>query len=361
MLEGNAQRSRVFGTQSADAPPQRLLWQVEKLFRLRFSERFELPVGSSVITGEWPTGQTFFPPLVSNGTIFFNTYQEDAYFYAIDAATGKQIVTLKFADNALSVPAALGSVAFFGTYKGRVNAYDASTQKLKWYYEEKDISFSNAEPVIVDGVIYLCGYAGGVYALSADTGALLWRFNIKEPLFGPAVQGEDVIIVGLKSLIAIDKKTGAKKWESSIGRAFWGPSIHDDQILVRHIDGEVRAYALKDGALRWKSKKRGGAVTKLAIFKGLVIYGEEYGSLVALDARTGLENWRLKTKKPCRNPLVAGAIAYARCDDHYLYALDAESGVLKWSIDTKASGMTPMIANGIMYSLSSKGVLQAFR
>ena len=250
MPEGNPQRSRVFATQSADGPPRELVWQVEKLFRLRFSESFSTRIGSGILIGELPTGQSFTRPLISGSTIFFSTYQEDAYFYAIDAATGKQIVMLKFADNALSALAAAGPVAIFGTWKGKVNAYDAVSQKLKWGFEENDTSFASAE---------------------------------------------------------------------------------------------------------------GGAVGDLVLFKSLVIFGEEYKDLVALDARTDLEKWRFKTKKRCRDPLIADATLYARCNDHYLYAIDAESGALKWNIDSKGSGMTPMIAGGVMYSLSFDGVLQAFR
>jgi outer membrane protein assembly factor BamB len=93
----------------------------------------------------------------------------------------------------------------------------------------------------------------------------------------------------------------------------------------------------------------------------VVIYGEEYGSVVALDAQTGAEKWRFKTKKTCRDPLIAGATVYARCDDEYLYALNPETGALKWSSNTKARGRTPTIANGALYFLSSDGTLQAIQ
>lgn len=361
MLQGNAQRSRVYATQSADAPPRQLLWQVEKLFRLKFSESYVTRMPEAVIYGELSTGHSFTPPLISGDTIFFSIYQGDSYFYAVDAVTGKQIVTLKFKNNALSLTAAIGPVAYFGTATGIVNAYDASTQKLKWSFEAKDTSFNGADPAIVDDVLYISGYGSGIYALTADKGTLLWQFKFDKPLYGPAIQGDDVIVRSEKTLIALNKKTGAKKWESNIGRLFLGPSILGDQIFVRHFDGEIRAYALRDGALRWQLKKNGGAVTNLVLFNDVVIYGEEYGNLVALDARTGLEKWRFKTRKRCRNPIVAGTTVYSRCDDHYLYALDAESGVLNWSFDSRASGSTPMIAGGIIYSLSSNGVLQAFR
>ena len=149
--------------------------------------------------------------------------------------------------------------------------------------------------------------------------------------------------------------------EVDVGRDFYDPSILDDQIFVTHVDGELRAYALQDGALKWKSKKAGGAGSSLALYDSSVFYGEQFGSLIAVDARTGDEKWRFKTKRPCSSPRVAGATVYTRCDDHYLYALDPATGALNWKLDTKGRGATPLIANGVLYSLSSDGYLQAIR
>ena len=361
LTRGDAQNSRVFATQSVDAVPHKLLWQTEKLFRVKFSESFVSHQGPMTISGELPTGHNYSLPLVSGGTIFFTAYVGDSYFYALDTATGNRFVMLKFDDNQLSTLAAIGSTAFFGTDKGSVIAYDASAKALKWSFEQKGVLFSSGHTLIDEGVVFICGFRKGVYALSAETGALLWQFKYDNYLKGIAVQGNDVVALSETKLIAIDKKTGTQKWESSVGRDFYGPALLDDQIFVRHSEGEVRAYALKDGALRWKSKKNGGAVTALVLYKGTVIYGEELGNLVALDARTGTEKWRFKTKKRCSDPLVAGTTLYARCTDHFHYALDAESGTLRWSVDTKASGRTPTVANGVMYSLSSDGLLQAFQ
>ena len=247
---GNAQNTRVFATRSVDAAPHILVWQAEKLFRVKFSESFVSHNGPFTISGDLPTGHNYSLPLVSDGTIFFTVYGGDSYFYVLDTAIGNRIVMLKFDDNEVSTLAAIGATAFFGTGQGSVIAYDAAAKALKWSFEQKDVSFAAAHPVIDAGVVYACGY---------------------------------------------------------------------------------------------------------------VIYGEELGNLVALDARTGAEKWKFKTKKPCRDPLIAGTTLYARCADHYHYALDAETGALKWSIDTKANEPTPLVADGVMYALSSDGLLQAFQ
>ena len=355
MQQGDAQRSRVFATRSVNAPPRYVLWKVEKLFRLNTALEV-ITHGPIVIMG---IGD-FTVPIVSDGTLFFVVNIGHAYFYAFDAATGKQIMVQKFDNNSLSWPAAIGRTAFFGTHTN-VYAYNGATGTRAWTFEQKGAAFSGAAPVIVDEVIYLCSDESGVFALASDTGALNWTFKFNESLHGPAVQGEHVVVLSKNALIALDRKTGSKTWETDIGREFFGPTILDDQVFVEHLEGEVRAYALQDGALKWKSKKEGGALTALALFNGSVIYGEKSGNVVALDARTGLVKWRFKTSKPCNSPFVAGTTLYTRCRDRYLYALDPNTGELKWSLDTGGTGLTPVIANGVMFSINPEGALQAAR
>jgi len=207
---GDAQSSRVFATQSVDAAPHSLVWQAEKLFRVKFSESFVSHQGPMTITGDLPTGHNYSLPLVSGGTIFFTVYVGDSYFYVLDTATGDRIVMLKFAHNELSTLAAIGSTAFFGTEKGSFIAYDASAKALKWSFEQKDVSFSSGHPLIADGVVYVCGLRKGVYALAAETGTLLWQFKHDNYLSGIAVQGDNVVVLSEMKLIALDRKTGTQ-------------------------------------------------------------------------------------------------------------------------------------------------------
>jgi len=58
---------------------------------------------------------------------------------------------------------------------------------------------------------------------------------------------------------------------------------------VTHERGEIRAYSLADGTLRWKSNRDGGTQTGLALFNDTVIYGEEFGNIVALDAHSAAQ------------------------------------------------------------------------
>src|SRR5882672_8097485 len=99
MAEGNAQRSRVLPTKSVDRTPQQLIWRLEKLFHIFSSEPFTLQNGPFTIKGDLPTGQSFTFPIVSGGILFFTLDVGTAYFYAIDAINGKQLVALEFDRN----------------------------------------------------------------------------------------------------------------------------------------------------------------------------------------------------------------------------------------------------------------------
>lgn len=362
MAEGNAQRSRVLPTASVDAPPQKILWSSGKLFQIRDTEYLTGQNGPFKLSGDFATGQYFTTPIVSDRTLIVTAFVNNSYFFAIDAVTGKQLVTLQFERNEISAPAVLGQLVFFGTQTGKVFAYDLTKRAPVWFYEAKGSSFAYSEPAIDDGVVYICGSESGLFAFAAATGELKWTYKSSKPLYRPAITGDDVIVLSETGpLIAVDKKTGAKKWEAKVGRQFTGPSILGDQIFVSHVEGEIQAHALADGALKWKSKKDGGARTALVVSDGVVIYGEQYGNIVALDAVTGTEKWRFKTKKPCGDPVIAGATLYATCKDQRLYALNPQTGESKWDFEMKKGYPTPTVANGIVYFLGPDGLLQAMQ
>ncbi len=359
MVDGNAQRSRVLATKSVDAAPKEWLWQTEQLFKLRYSTPISVNTPGEILRGYIPTYHDYTFPIVSDGIIFFTLYVNDAYFYAVDANTGKKLLTLKFDDNRFSAPAALGQVAFFGTSTGNVYAYDMSTRNMKWAYEGQG-SFSYSSPVIDEGVVYVSGEKDGIVALSADTGVAKWKIKANQVLYQPAIQGDDLVVRGINGvLLSLNKRTGTKNWETKLGRNFGATAILDDTVFVIHDKGEIRAYSLADGTLRWKSNKDGGTRTGLALFNDTVMYGGEYGDIVALDAHSAAEKWKFKTKKPCLAPIVAGETVYTSCGDHHLYAIDPQTGQLKWKFDWKRNGPLPTLANGVMYFLSSDGILQA--
>jgi outer membrane protein assembly factor BamB len=199
----------------------------------------------------------------------------------------------------------------------------------------------------------------GLYAFVATTGELKWVFEVKytgSPVIGG---GRAILITSKGELLAVDTETGKLQWKVTIGRDFKWQAIMDDQIFVVHQSGEVRSYAMVDGALKWKSKVRSN--TPLALFRELAIFSERPTDVVAIDVKTGVEKWRFKTKSMCVEPMIAGGTFFVTCRDKTLYSLEPVSGQEKWRYSSKEQLPLPTIADGKIYFLGSDGILAAVK
>jgi outer membrane protein assembly factor BamB/predicted phosphodiesterase len=83
------------------------------------------------------------------------------------------------------------------------------------------------------------------------------------------------------------------------------------------------------------------------------------GGVVALDARTGAEQWRYLTGHSVRNtPAVADGVVVIPSNDGALHALDAATGALRWrhdlgdQVSENRSALTaaPVISGGVVYA-----------
>jgi outer membrane protein assembly factor BamB len=68
----------------------------------------------------------------------------------------------------------------------RLNAVDAATGELKWYFSTKGDPWSS--PAVADGVVYIGATGGYLYAVEAGTGQELWKVRT-----GPALQTVDPV------------------------------------------------------------------------------------------------------------------------------------------------------------------------
>ncbi len=167
--------------------------------------------------------------------------REKGFVVALDAKTGKEIWTFRF----------------------------APTQKAGW---GNYISRGAPTPVVDAKAVYAFFEGGDVLALS-HKGKLLWsrslvkdygKFDNVHSLGSSPVQTDDAIIVlidhtGPSYLVALDKKTGKTKWKADRkSRTSWTSpvvaKVNGRSTIVVSSNGSVAGYDPKNGKLLWEMK-----------------------------------------------------------------------------------------------------------
>ena len=358
----NPQRTRVLDTKGPDAAPTKIVWKSEKLFERR-PEAWTGLVPPSLLNFPSAMSDWHTKPVIANDLLYFSYNTDNGYLYAIKRETGEKLIVLKVDRNWVSLPAVKDNIVFFGSSGGQVHAYDVTKRGDKWTFEDKKTTFAQSDPTLDRELLYFYAAEKGLYSFVADTGAVKWFFKSEDFVRGPAVAGDRVILLtSMGRLIALDRATGAKVWDVGVGREAATPSVLGDQIFLVYDGGTICSYSAIDGHLQWKSKDVPRSGTLLALHRGLVYYGGQGHSVIALDATTGAEKLRFKTNRRCYSPLIAGDLLYVDCDDHRLYALSTSTLAEVWRLqEGKISPVEQVYADGAMYWLTRDGYLWAAR
>ncbi len=159
----------------------------------------------------------------------------------------------------------------------QINRTNVGNLQLAWSWQMETGS-QQATPIVSDGVMYLPNPSGIVQALDAASGDLLWEYR------HPAPKG------------------------SRPGAAVRGLAIYDDKVFLTTLDARIVAINAVDGKVAWSTQvadpaKRFTFTAGAVVAKGKVIAGlqgcdrfyDEKCAIVALDARSGTEAWRVTT------------------------------------------------------------------
>lgn len=173
----------------------------------------------------------------------------------------------------------------------------------------------------------------------------------------------------------------ARAWTASIPgssprrRLAAAPVIGGGSLFVVDTQGSVHAFDAATGARRWTHEIEVDSDLRNAAFGGGVSYfeGRVYatngaGDVVALDAGTGAEIWRVRPSGPLRGaPTIAFNTVYVMTQDNQIHALNIADGSVAWqdSAATGASGVfgvaAPAAGQGSVIAGYSSGELVAYR
>jgi len=278
-------------------------------------------------------GTAWQAPIVQDDIAYIGLFEREpgrGEIIAFDLAA-QQVRWQVVLDEWLNSPIAVDSGRIFAyvitSESGKLLAYDASNGDPLW---EAATPPGTATPMAFDGKVYLA--TGQIQAWDAANGQPLW---VSESLLAGRQLAicEGDIFAGTASgatpgLVALDGAGGQVRWRGSDAVAFpFGKATCDEargQILAGGLDGQIRAYDIRSGKVRWTHDTGEPLLYGLSVGEGVVYGVTERATLLALEATSGrlLARYTLPYAGPVHAPpLFAGNQVYL-LDQLFLNALE---------------------------------------
>ena len=234
----------------------------------------------------------------SGDKLYFGS--SNGQFYCVNLADGKVIWTFDVRAETLAAPSIESGVVYFQNGADMVFALDALSGKQLWTYNRQvtnQLSIRATTRPIVSGDQVFVGFSDGfIVALKRRDGSLSWERKIgKGNRFHdvdatPVIDGTNLFVASFDgTLMALDKESGDVKWSLEEGAyvpVTIGQDRWSDRLYYSTANGQVMVLDKKSGKVLKSIKTSHGIPSQVALYKGLVLYGESDGALVVADAET---------------------------------------------------------------------------
>lgn len=284
----------------------------------------------------------FSSPSVAGGNLYFGEgYHQDSQcrVFCVDGSRGTEVWSGLTASHVESSPAIDEDAVYVGAGDDGLLCFprtaSGAMQRPRWQLRNLHIDAAPlvaAEQVVAGSVLGDVQKEFALIAVNAKTGEETWRVPAPMPVPGPPALAADggSVYVGLGrgkmdhddeapagAVWRIYLATGGKRWEFPLPNAVLGsPVALSDRVLFGCRDGFCYCVNDKSGDLIWKHDCGDAIVTSPAIGDGQAIILTTAGTLVALDLKSGQEQWRLEELRTddfdaYASPVIVGAKIYA--------------------------------------------------
>jgi outer membrane protein assembly factor BamB len=307
-----------------------------------------------------------FPPAVAYGRVYLPTF--DGRFYALSAATGRVVWSRRSGRCGWASPAVARHVVyitFIGSGEcrsrrpgGELDAYDASTGRLRW---RRELGPTESSPLVVDGEVVVGDWNGDAWAFAAQTGRTLWRTRISGAVKGSFAFGDGRLFIGTYGgrMYALAPRSGRELWVSrGYGRFYSSPAVAYGRVFIGSLDDGVYAFGATTGHLLWSRPTGNYVYASPAVAGRQVLIGSYDHRFYALDAVTGRVRWRFDAGDRISGAAsVIDDVVYFSTFGERTFALDSRTGkVLERWQDGKYS---PAVADASHLYLVGLGRLYA--
>ncbi len=211
----------------------------------------------------------------------------------------------------------------------------------KW---EADIngSFPNSSVSIYSNLVFANDLSGRVYCFNIDNGKKVGQLKLGNGVYTTPVLNNFVVIAvsaerkdNESTLQYYNYKQAELEKEVTVkGRVISELIKVDDGIIFNTDKGIVYKYNF-NGYEEWKCETHEFTHSSPALKDNIIVFGNDNGKIIGLDAIKGKLLYRVKISKPFfASPSIINKTIFIGNDDGKLYALDLSNGKSIWSFET---------------------------
>ncbi len=243
-----------------------------------------------------------------------------------------------------------------GRGRGVALALDSGVGKEIWRVETA-AAFKNG-PVIADGKLIGATVSGGIHAFQLENGIQLWDYQLGDPterwLFSSPVNfGETVFAGPLMFFAAVNAKNGRELWarpdlfpkhSSDWISSPASPVADGERVYVGFLWtwGSIAALDRRTGKTLWHFEGRDHPVSPLVLDgKGALYLQSHTGHVLKIRTEDGALIWRSAKMNPWSpaKPLVWNDRVFVASGDGKVFALDEKDGRILWDWECRGGDL----------------------
>jgi outer membrane protein assembly factor BamB len=202
------------------------------------------------------------------------------------------------------------------------------------------------------------GHAGVAGEGPVGNPPVAWRVTLGAGIArAVAVSGESVIVTSDDGVVhALSIRDGAHRWTYPSAPPVRSPFVASDRVFIADGAGRLHALALSDGGVEWDSTTAVDGPSDVIVIGSDVVVGTADGLLVAFDATTGNERWRVKVSPSgqiVQPPAAASDTVVTTSGDGFVTVVELATGSIRWQVraDVGAEPLgPPVVAGGVVYA-----------
>jgi outer membrane protein assembly factor BamB len=214
---------------------------------------------------------------VADGVVYVPTSEN---LVAIAAGNGDEQWVVRTGGPVASTPHATDEAVYFTSADGNIYAVDTDGENLWQQFISSSGGFPS--PTVADGTVFFGWGDGNLYALDADDGTEQWTDKTGGAEVVAVADG--VTYVAGYPLKAIDTDTQSAVWTTEEPEGLpTNFTVGTDRVYLGTGEARVFAYDKESGNQRWQFQADYEIETSVAISDGTLVYGNGFGTLVALS------------------------------------------------------------------------------